>query len=77
MNSDMVKPEKFGILQLVYHFTVPLNGVHYYEYPILEIAAVRRFTVRWFGQEQSPSLNTFAWMARTVLSTAMTLIHRL
>ena len=25
MNSDMVKPEKFGHLHLVYHFTVPLN----------------------------------------------------
>ena len=24
MNSDMVKPEKFGHLHLVYHFTVPL-----------------------------------------------------
>ena len=24
MNSDMVKHEKFGHLQLVYHFTVPL-----------------------------------------------------
>ena len=25
MNSDMVKPEKFGHLHLVYHFTVPLR----------------------------------------------------
>ena len=25
MNSSMVKPEKFGHLHLVYHFTVPLN----------------------------------------------------
>ena len=25
MNSNMVKPEKFGHLHLVYHFTVPLN----------------------------------------------------
>ena len=25
MNSDMVKPEKFGHLRLVYHFTVPLK----------------------------------------------------
>ena len=25
MNSNMVKPEKFGHLLLVYHFTVPLN----------------------------------------------------
>ena len=25
MNSDMVKPEKFGHLHLVYHFTVPLT----------------------------------------------------
>ena len=25
MNSDMVKPEKFGHLHLVYHFTVPLK----------------------------------------------------
>ena len=25
MNSDMVKPETFGHLHLVYHFTVPLN----------------------------------------------------
>ena len=24
MNSNMVKPEKFGHLHLVYHFTVPL-----------------------------------------------------
>ena len=24
MNSDMVKPEHFGHLHLVYHFTVPL-----------------------------------------------------
>ena len=45
MNSDMVKSE-LGILHLVYHFTVPLNGVHYYECPILEMAAVGRFTVR-------------------------------
>ena len=31
MNSDMVKPEKFGHLDLVYHFTVPLmflNQLH-------------------------------------------------
>ena len=27
MNSDMVKPEKFGHLHLVYHFIVPLTGV--------------------------------------------------
>ena len=27
MNSDMVKPEKFGHLHLVYHFTVPLKYV--------------------------------------------------
>ena len=26
MNSDMVKPEKFGHLHLVYHFTVPSRG---------------------------------------------------
>ena len=26
MNSDMVKPETFGDLHLVYHFTVPLRG---------------------------------------------------
>ena len=26
MNSDMVKPEKFGHLHLVYHFAVPLRG---------------------------------------------------
>ena len=26
MNSDMVKPEKFGHLHLVYHFTVPLSA---------------------------------------------------
>ena len=25
MNSNMVKPEKFGHLHLVYHFTVPLK----------------------------------------------------
>ena len=25
MNSDMVKPERFGHLHLVYHFTVPLS----------------------------------------------------
>ena len=25
MNSDMGKPEKFGHLYLVYHFTVPLT----------------------------------------------------
>ena len=25
MNSNMVKPEKFGYLHLVYHFTVPLS----------------------------------------------------
>ena len=25
MNSDMAKPEKFGHLHLVYHFTVPLR----------------------------------------------------
>ena len=25
MKSDMVKPEKFGHLHLVYHFTVPLS----------------------------------------------------
>ena len=27
MNSNMVKPEKFGHLHLVYHFTVPLNDI--------------------------------------------------
>ena len=26
MNSNMVKPEKFGHLHLVYHFTIPLKG---------------------------------------------------
>ena len=26
MNSNMVKPEKFGHLYLVYHFTIPLTG---------------------------------------------------
>ena len=26
MNSDMVKPETFDDLHLVYHFTVPLRG---------------------------------------------------
>ena len=26
MNSNMVKPEKFVHLHLVYHFTVPLRG---------------------------------------------------
>ena len=26
MNSNMVKPEKFGHLHLVYHFTVPLRN---------------------------------------------------
>ena len=25
MNSNMVKPEKFGHLHLVYHFTIPLS----------------------------------------------------
>ena len=25
MNSNMVKPKKFGHLHLVYHFTVPLS----------------------------------------------------
>ena len=39
MNSDMVKPEKFGHLHLVYHFTVPLNTEHpsiKFEYEILK-----------------------------------------
>ena len=27
MNSDMVKPEKFRYLHLVYHFTVPLKSL--------------------------------------------------
>ena len=27
MNSDMVKPEKFGHLHLVYHLTVPLSHI--------------------------------------------------
>ena len=27
MNSDMVKPEKPGHLDLVYHFTVPLKTI--------------------------------------------------
>ena len=26
MNSNIVKPEKFGHLHLAYHFTVPLTG---------------------------------------------------
>ena len=26
MNSNMAKPEKFGHLHLVYHFTVPLKA---------------------------------------------------
>ena len=26
MNSSMVKPEKFGHLYLVYHFTIPLSN---------------------------------------------------
>ena len=29
MNSDMVRPEKFGHLHLVYHFTVPLRQASY------------------------------------------------
>ena len=28
MNSNMVEPEKFGHLHLVYHFTVPLRLIH-------------------------------------------------
>ena len=28
MNSNIVKPEKFEHLHLVYHFTVPLNSNH-------------------------------------------------
>ena len=34
MNSNMVKPEKFGHLHLVYHFTVPLShwlSISYYD----------------------------------------------
>ena len=27
MNSNMVKPEKFDLLHLVYHFTVPLTAL--------------------------------------------------
>ena len=27
MNSDTIKPEKFGHLHLVYHFTVPLTVI--------------------------------------------------
>ena len=30
MNSDMVKPEKFGHFHLVYHFTLPLNRYEYF-----------------------------------------------
>ena len=37
MNSDMVKPEKFGRLHLVYHFTLPLNT----EIPIFVIFGVK------------------------------------
>ena len=29
MNSDMVKPEKFGHLHLVYHFAVPLRQIEW------------------------------------------------
>ena len=32
MNSYMVKPEKYGHLHLVYHFTVPLKGYFYSYY---------------------------------------------
>ena len=32
MNSDMVKPERFGHLHLVYHFTVPLRHAHFVFY---------------------------------------------
>ena len=28
MNSNMAKPEKFGHLHLVYHFTIPLDTFH-------------------------------------------------
>ena len=35
MNSNMVKPEKFGHLHLVYHFTVPLNEDQVLEPPPL------------------------------------------
>ena len=31
MNSNMVKPEKYHHLHLVYHFTVPLNFVNFYQ----------------------------------------------
>ena len=31
MNSNMVKPEKFDHLHLVYHFTVPLNLLSSFE----------------------------------------------
>ena len=27
MNSDIIKPKKFGHLHLVYHFTVPLKKI--------------------------------------------------
>ena len=28
MNSNMIKPEKFGHLHLVYHFTIPLTNLY-------------------------------------------------
>ena len=33
MNSDMVKPEKYGRLHFVYHFTIPLSRIK----PILDV----------------------------------------
>ena len=32
MNSDVVKPEKFGHLHLVYHFTIPLSHLREHKF---------------------------------------------
>ena len=40
MNSNMVKPEKFGHLHLVYHFTIPLRFLKVYPINNLLLAQI-------------------------------------
>ena len=49
MNSDMVKPEKFGHLHLVYHFTIPLSNVNNSTCFIWPVKNLALLMLKWMG----------------------------
>ena len=48
MNSNMVKPEEFDHLHLVYHFTVPLRTNVWVSYFMHKLIIIKTFHHPWF-----------------------------